>query len=118
MAYHAIDTQQVDKQAQSDCTTHGPAVVLMKLIGQFKTHQCVLDFDYKKFLCRFQLVRTFFGACESLPTSRNFGFGGIPKLLLPTQPTIFLRSAISANFVSNSANLSLLRKLCHRFRFR
>ena len=46
MAYHAIDTQQVDKQTQSDCTTHGP-VALTKLIGQFKTHRCAFDFDYK-----------------------------------------------------------------------
>jgi hypothetical protein len=37
MAYHAIDTQQVDKQTQSDCTTHGP-VALTKLTGQLTTH--------------------------------------------------------------------------------
>ena len=46
MAYHAIDTQQVDKQTQSDCTTYGP-VALTKLIGLFKTHRCAFDFDYK-----------------------------------------------------------------------
>jgi hypothetical protein len=45
MAYHAIDTQQLDKQTQRDCTTHGP-VALTKLIGQFKTHRCAFDFDY------------------------------------------------------------------------
>jgi hypothetical protein len=46
MAYHAIDTLQVDEQTQHDCTTHGP-VALTKLIGQFKTHRCAFDFDYK-----------------------------------------------------------------------
>jgi hypothetical protein len=46
MAYHAIDTHQVDEQTQHDCTTHGP-VALTKLIGQFKTHRCAFDFDYK-----------------------------------------------------------------------
>jgi hypothetical protein len=46
MAYHAIDTQQLDEQTHRDCTTHGP-VALTKLIGQFKTHRCAFDFDYK-----------------------------------------------------------------------
>ena len=46
MAYYAIDTQQVNKQTLSNCTTHGP-VALTKLIGQFKTHRCAFDFDYK-----------------------------------------------------------------------
>ena len=46
MAYHAIDTHQVDKQTHNDCTMHGP-VALTKLIGQFKTHRCAFDFDYK-----------------------------------------------------------------------
>ena len=46
MAYHAIDTHQVDEQTQSDCRTHGP-VALTKLIVQFKTHRCAFDFDYK-----------------------------------------------------------------------
>jgi len=32
MAYHAIDTHQVDDQTQHDCETHGP-VALTKLIG-------------------------------------------------------------------------------------
>jgi hypothetical protein len=46
MAYHAIDTSQVDEKTQHDCKTHGP-VALTKLIGQFKTHRCAFDFDYK-----------------------------------------------------------------------
>ena len=46
MAYHTIETQQVDKQTQSDCTTYGP-VALAKLIRLFKTHRCAFDFDYK-----------------------------------------------------------------------
>ncbi len=46
MAYHAIDTHHVDKQTHHDCTTHGP-VALTKLIGEFKTHRCAFDFDYK-----------------------------------------------------------------------
>ena len=47
MAYHAIDTHQADSQTQHDhCTIQGP-VALTKLIGQFKTHRCAFDFDYK-----------------------------------------------------------------------
>lgn len=46
MAYHAIDTCQVDDETQHDCKTHGP-VALTKLIGQFKTHRCAFDFDFK-----------------------------------------------------------------------
>ena len=47
MAYHAINTHQVDKQTQHNCTTHGP-VALTKLIkGQFKTHRCAFNFDFK-----------------------------------------------------------------------
>ena len=46
MAYHAIDTQQVDQQTLIDCATYGP-VALTKLIIQFKTHRCAFDFDYK-----------------------------------------------------------------------
>ena len=45
MAYHAIDSQQVNEQIQHDCTTHGP-VALTKLIGQFKTHRCCAFFDF------------------------------------------------------------------------
>ncbi|KAI2512942.1 hypothetical protein MHU86_1488 [Fragilaria crotonensis] len=46
MAYHAIDACQVDDETQHDCKTHGP-VALTKLIGQFKTHRCAFDFDFK-----------------------------------------------------------------------
>ena len=46
MAYHAIDTEQVDEQTHHDCIAHGP-VALTKLIGEFKTHRCAFDFDYK-----------------------------------------------------------------------
>ena len=46
MAYHAIDTEQVDEQTHHECTMHGP-VALTKLIGEFKTHRCAFDFDYK-----------------------------------------------------------------------
>jgi hypothetical protein len=46
MAYHAINTQQVNEQTQSDFTTRGP-VALTKIIGQFKTHRCTFDFDFK-----------------------------------------------------------------------
>ena len=47
MAYHAIDTQQLDEQTQRDCTTHGPVALTKKLIGQFKTHRCAFDIDFK-----------------------------------------------------------------------
>ena len=46
MAYHAIDTHEVDEQTQDDYTRHG-LVALAKLIGQLKTHRCAFDFDYK-----------------------------------------------------------------------
>ncbi len=46
MAYHAINTSQVDEKTQHDSKTHSP-VALTKLIGQFKTHRCAFDFDYK-----------------------------------------------------------------------
>ena len=46
MAYHAIDTHQVDEQTLHDCMKHGP-VALTKLIGEFKTHRCAYDFDHK-----------------------------------------------------------------------
>ena len=45
MAYHAIDTKQVDEETQHDCATHGP-VALTKMIGRFKTHRNAFDFDY------------------------------------------------------------------------
>ena len=38
MKYHAVDTQQIEKQTQSTCTTHHGPVVLTKLIGQLQTH--------------------------------------------------------------------------------
>ena len=41
-----VDTQQVHKQTQSDCTTHS-SVALTKLTGMFKTHRCAFDFDYE-----------------------------------------------------------------------
>jgi hypothetical protein len=46
MAYHAIDTNQVDEQTGHDCRTYGP-VALPKFIGHFKTHRCAYDFDHK-----------------------------------------------------------------------
>jgi hypothetical protein len=46
MAYHAVDTGQVDPQTQHECSKHGP-VAVEKLIGNFKTHRFAFDFDYK-----------------------------------------------------------------------
>lgn len=46
MVYYAVDTGQVDQQTQHECTKHGP-VALDKLIGNFKTHRCAFDFDWK-----------------------------------------------------------------------
>ncbi|KAI2513328.1 hypothetical protein MHU86_1099 [Fragilaria crotonensis] len=46
MAYHAIDTKQVDEQTQHHGKMHGP-VALTKVIGEFKTHRCAFDFDHK-----------------------------------------------------------------------
>ena len=46
MAYHAIDTRQLDAQTQHYCTTHG-TVALTKVIGNFKTHRYEFDFDHK-----------------------------------------------------------------------
>ena len=47
MAYHAVDTGQVDRQTrQHDCLKFGP-VAVDKLINNFKTHRCAFDFDYK-----------------------------------------------------------------------
>ncbi len=46
MAYHAVDTGQVDPQTHHDCLKFGP-VAVDKLINNFKTHRCVFDFDYK-----------------------------------------------------------------------
>jgi hypothetical protein len=46
MAYHAVDTGQVDPQTHNDCLKFGP-VAVDKLINNFKTHRCAFDFDYK-----------------------------------------------------------------------
>ncbi|KAI2509347.1 hypothetical protein MHU86_5100 [Fragilaria crotonensis] len=46
MAYHAIDSGQVDAQTRHDCLKYGP-VAVDKLINNFKTHRCAFDFDYK-----------------------------------------------------------------------
>lgn len=46
VAYHAIDTGQVDEATQAECSKYGP-IAMEKLIGQFKTHRCAMDFDYK-----------------------------------------------------------------------
>ncbi|KAI2490953.1 hypothetical protein MHU86_23612 [Fragilaria crotonensis] len=46
LAYHAIDSGQVSAEIQHDCLKYGP-VALEKLCGEFKTHRCVMDFDYK-----------------------------------------------------------------------
>ena len=46
MAYHAVDTGQVDRQTQHDCLKFGP-VAVDKLINNFKTHHCAFGFDYK-----------------------------------------------------------------------
>ena len=46
IAYHAIDSGQLSAETQQDCTKYGP-VALEKLLGQFRTHRCAMDFDYK-----------------------------------------------------------------------
>jgi hypothetical protein len=46
MAYHAIDSGQVDEQTQHDCKMYGP-VAVDKVIQNFKTHRSALNFDYK-----------------------------------------------------------------------
>jgi len=46
MAYHAIDSGQVDQQTQQGYSKYGP-VALTRLINEFKTHQCAFHFDYK-----------------------------------------------------------------------
>ena len=45
MAYHAIDSGQVDAQTQHNCLKYGP-VAVDKLIHKVKTHRCAFDFDY------------------------------------------------------------------------
>ncbi|KAI2492669.1 hypothetical protein MHU86_1772 [Fragilaria crotonensis] len=46
LAYHAIDSGQVSAEIQQDCAKYGP-VALEKLLREFKTHRCVMDFDFK-----------------------------------------------------------------------
>ena len=46
MAYHAIDSGQVDDQTQHDCKMYGP-VAVDKVIQNFKTLRSALNFDYK-----------------------------------------------------------------------
>jgi hypothetical protein len=46
IAYHAIDSGQVSAEIQQDCSKYGP-VALEKLLREFKTHRCVMDFDSK-----------------------------------------------------------------------
>ena len=43
---HAVDSGQVSAETKQDCSNYGP-VALEKLLGQFKTHQFAMDFDYK-----------------------------------------------------------------------
>ena len=45
MAYHAVDTGQVDLLTQHDCSKYGP-VAIDKLIGNFKTRRCAFDCNY------------------------------------------------------------------------
>jgi hypothetical protein len=47
MAYHAVDTGQVDPKTQHDCWKFGP-VEVDKLINYFKTHLCAFNFDCKQ----------------------------------------------------------------------
>jgi hypothetical protein len=46
LAYHAIDRGQVSAEVQQDCSMYGP-VALEKLLWEFRTHRCVMDFDFK-----------------------------------------------------------------------
>ena len=46
MAYHAVDTGQVDLLTQHDCSKYGP-VAIEKIFGNFTTYRCVFDFDFK-----------------------------------------------------------------------
>ena len=46
MAYHAIDSRQVDTHTLHDCLKFDP-VAVDKLIHKVKTHRCAFDFDYK-----------------------------------------------------------------------
>ncbi len=44
-AYHTVDRGQLSSETQQDCSKYGP-VVFEKLLGQFKTHQRAMDFDF------------------------------------------------------------------------
>ena len=46
IAYHAVDSDDIDAATKENCTKYGP-VALDKLLLRFKTHRCALDFDYK-----------------------------------------------------------------------
>ncbi|KAI2495669.1 hypothetical protein MHU86_18853 [Fragilaria crotonensis] len=46
LAYHAVDSGQCSAKVQQDCSKYGP-VALEKLVVNFKTHRCVMDFDSK-----------------------------------------------------------------------
>ena len=46
LAYHAIDSGQVSAEVQQECSKYGP-VALEKLLREFRTHRCVMDFDFK-----------------------------------------------------------------------
>ena len=46
LAYHAIDSGQVSAEVQQECSKYGP-VALEKLLREFRTHRCAMDFDFK-----------------------------------------------------------------------
>jgi len=46
IAYHVVDSGQVDEATLQDCSKYGP-IALERLIVAFKTHRCAYDFDYK-----------------------------------------------------------------------
>ena len=59
---------QLDKQTKINCTEQGP-VALMKLIGDFKTHQSAFNFDYK-FVMSILRVKDSFDVFNSLSERR------------------------------------------------
>ena len=50
MAYHVIDSKQVDQQTQDDCNKYGP-IALGKVIKDLKCHRSAVDVDYKFIKC-------------------------------------------------------------------
>ena len=46
IAYHAVDSSQADQQTQDKCNKYGP-IALEKLMKDFKTYRCALDFASK-----------------------------------------------------------------------